>query len=584
MKRITSDLQKRLAQNASASVTVSRREWALIGVVLLVAVVLRIIALSRSAVEHFDEGVYASNVYFGPPDYAYPQQRFFGPPLLPALIETCMIGGSLVGLPPNCGALLPSFLAGCATIVALWWFGRSWFGPEVGISAATLAALSDFHILYSATALTDVLLGLWLVLAVDAIGRSLLQQDLRWAIGAGIFTGLAWWTKYNGWLPLAIEAAALPLLCWFLRPGRNQLLAWLTSFVATVATAAAVWTPYYLWLQSHGGYGPIAANHAKYVVGISGWLDAAARQLSNQYCIEGWTTIVGVVAAIVLPAVIFARGREQAGVALFMGVAVGYMAIQFTSFVGVIVWALPGLVCVLWSVDRSQLAEPAEKRRVVAGVLVFFWFAGLALLTPLYWPYPRLALPALCAAWIGTAICVAEGPLKGLTIPGWFSRSSWHLNGLLMFLALVVVLLALAKPDVKKVHLSGERRGIQTIATQIVAENKLGDPRVVYVYGEPALFFQLRAAGEPIVAPVQDVPTEPATIDGKPVATFLVVGPHAESDSQFQQQWKAAEERWALLKTLDYQPSAVAWLDLHDARKPEAGKMEHSIRLYRFRE
>jgi hypothetical protein len=391
--------------------------------------------------------------------------------------------------------------------------------------------LSDFHILYSATALTDVLLGLWLVLAVDAIGRSLLQQDLRWAIGAGIFTGRAWWTKYNGWLPLAIEAAALPLLCWFLRPGRNQLLAWLTSFVATVATAAAVWTPYYLWLQSHGGYGPIAANHAKYVVGISGWLDAAARQLSNQYCIEGWTTIVGVVAAIVLPAVIFARGREQAGVALFMGVAVGYMAIQFTSFVGVIVWALPGLVCVLWSVDRSQLAEPAEKRRVVAGVLVFFWFAGLALLTPLYWPYPRLALPALCAAWIGTAICVAEGPLKGLTIPGWFSRSSWHLNGLLMFLALVVVLLALAKPDVKKVHLSGERRGIQTIATQIVAENKLGDPRVVYVYGEPALFFQLRAAGEPIVAPVQDVPTEPATIDGKPVATFLVVGPHAESDS-----------------------------------------------------
>jgi hypothetical protein len=53
------------------------------------------------------------------------------------------------------------------------------------------------------------------VLRVQALcnlteGRSLLQQDLRWAIGAGIFTGLAWWTKYNGWLPLAIEGTN----CW----------------------------------------------------------------------------------------------------------------------------------------------------------------------------------------------------------------------------------------------------------------------------------------------------------------------------------------------------------------------------------
>ena len=100
------------------------------------------------------------------PEYAYPQQRFYAPPLLPALIEA----GMIVGLPPNVAALLPSFLAGCATIVAVWWFGRSWFGPAVGLSAATLVALSDFHIAFSAAALTDVLLGLWLVLAVDAIG------------------------------------------------------------------------------------------------------------------------------------------------------------------------------------------------------------------------------------------------------------------------------------------------------------------------------------------------------------------------------------------------------------------------------
>src|SRR3954453_3594905 len=150
---------------------VTRPERLVLATVLVVGAALRLLAFSRAAVEHFDEGVYASNVYFGAPDYAYPQQRFFGPPLLPALIET----GMIAGLPPNVAALMPSLLAGCATIVAVWWFGRCWFGPQAGVAAATLLALSGFHVAFSATALTDVLLGLWLVLAIHAIAKSLVD-------------------------------------------------------------------------------------------------------------------------------------------------------------------------------------------------------------------------------------------------------------------------------------------------------------------------------------------------------------------------------------------------------------------------
>ena len=91
-------------------------------------------ALSHTAVEHFDEGVYASNVYFGPPEFAYPRREMYAPPLLPSLIEV----GMLAGLPPNVAALLPGFLAGCGTMAALWWFGRSWLGPNVGLATATL--------------------------------------------------------------------------------------------------------------------------------------------------------------------------------------------------------------------------------------------------------------------------------------------------------------------------------------------------------------------------------------------------------------------------------------------------------------
>src|SRR5262245_50522346 len=204
-------------QPLAARAEYTGRELVLLAIVLAADVAARVWGVSHAAVEHFDEGVYASNIYFGAPDYAYPQQRFYAPPLLPALIEA----GMIVGLPPNLAALLPGFLAGCGTIEALWWLGRSWFAPEVGLAAAALAALSDFHIAFSATALTDVLLGLWLVLAVDAIGRSLVAGDLRWAVAAGLYTGAAWWTKYNGWLPLALEAAALPVLCLWLRPPRR---------------------------------------------------------------------------------------------------------------------------------------------------------------------------------------------------------------------------------------------------------------------------------------------------------------------------------------------------------------------------
>src|SRR6187401_249796 len=108
MKRKRTDQKQRLVEEAPVmpSVAITRREWVLLGAVLAAGIALRALALSRSAVEHFDEGVYASNLYFSGPEYAYPLQRYYAPPLLPALIET----GMIIGLAPNVAALAPSFL------------------------------------------------------------------------------------------------------------------------------------------------------------------------------------------------------------------------------------------------------------------------------------------------------------------------------------------------------------------------------------------------------------------------------------------------------------------------------------------
>ncbi len=107
--------------------------------------------------------------------------------------------------------------------------------------------------------------------------------------------------------------------------------------------------------------------------------------------------------------------------------------------------------------------------------------------------------------------------------------------------------------------------------------------RVVYVMGEPAVLFQLRAAGEPIVIPTQNVATASATLDGRELPTFLVTGPHAQRDETFSKEWAAAKDHWKQIQSYDYSPSPIVWLDLHDPRIPDqpvAGA--DAIQLYRF--
>ena len=549
----------------------------MLGVVLAAGVTARVWAVSHSAVEHFDEGVYASNLYFGAPDFAYPQQRFYAPPLLPALIEA----GMIAGLPPNLAALCRVFWRAAATIVALWWFGRSWFGPEVGLAAAALVALNDFHIAFSATALTDVLLGLWLVLAVDAIGRSLAGRDYRWAVGAGIYTGLAWWTKYNGWLPLAIEVAALPVLWLLLRPPSEAVAecGWSASRLRRLV-AAAVWSPYYLSLQSQGGYGPIAANHAKYVVGLAGWFSSAARQMSNQYAFGCWLTIGGVLLAAVLPALLERRGWwEMLARLRWLGAAVAGVVI--VSVVVTSVGATIGLARMLVGIHLTQKLDANWQRRTFGFGLLAVWWGGMLLVTPLYTPYPRLALPYLLAALLGTAVNVAEF-LPLVERDFYETRLGRFWQGALW--AVVAAALLSLSVFIQRRELPLERRGIMHIAGRVRETANSTEPRAMYVYGEPALYFQLRAAGEELVSPIQELPSTAATLEGRPLPTFLMAGPHARRDPEFVRQLAAAKDHWELVREFDYQPSAVVWLDLNDPRRsPNETADLDGVRLYRLR-
>ena len=57
-------------------------------------VALRFAFVGRLAIEHFDEGVYASNVWFdGSDGFGYPQVGLYAPPLLPLTIEALLLCG-----------------------------------------------------------------------------------------------------------------------------------------------------------------------------------------------------------------------------------------------------------------------------------------------------------------------------------------------------------------------------------------------------------------------------------------------------------------------------------------------------------
>src|SRR4029077_8623462 len=107
-------------------------ELLLVALVTLVALGLLIAWPSQLAVEHFDEGVYASNLFFH--DHGgtghYPDQHLYAPPLLPFLIECAMI----VFGTSNAAAMAVSIVAGALTVPLLWWLGRRWFGPTAGLT------------------------------------------------------------------------------------------------------------------------------------------------------------------------------------------------------------------------------------------------------------------------------------------------------------------------------------------------------------------------------------------------------------------------------------------------------------------
>lgn len=594
---------------AEPSATYSRLELILLGIVLLVSCLARVMFFSDVAVEHFDEGVYASNLWFSAEQGAeYPGRYFYAPPLLPFLIEWSMIFlGSGVW-----GVFLPSLLLGVLTVLLIWWVARAWFGSSAGLVAALLAGGSDLHLLYTRTALTDVALGFFLLLSVYLIWRSWLSLDWKWPVLAGVAIGLGWSIKYNGWLPLAIGFSGIVPWLWIYHRDRLPLTSYLTRAVVFTLTAVVVWSPVLIGLQKWGGYSVVAANHSRYVVGFSGWFDSCTRQLLNLRLLEGpfgaislgLVCLVGCLLALHVGCWSSTHSgnenkNEEGGRSTWNTMLVGCLAglpvlggwlVGITPVLAIlaVIGILLQLFCMSGQRSKSDSRDDSlGLSRPLAAWLLAAWFCGLLLATPLYHPYPRLTIPWMISAWLGTAALVGWLESRaGCSLCELLSRSGKlrtqpaRIMGGVTFVGVALLVILIARPW--SVDAWQPRNGLASISRQLLAdlrqEHANSDEAILYIYAEPGLFFNLKAEGHQLTGPVADFQFLDSLPPQMPV--YLIAGPHAERDPEFVKQFDQAQDRLDLVQSYEYDPSLL--VRLNQAQLPDESVNE-SVRLYRVR-
>lgn len=584
------------------------RERTTLMLIAVVAVGLRFALASQISIEHWDEAVYSCNRFFR--DGSYPGRYLYAPPLLPALIEFAMLASG----PTSNAAVLPNLILSALTVILCWWAARDWFGRGAGLSAAALAALNDFHIAYSRTALTDPALCFWFLLAVYCTWRAFTRNRLGEAVIAGIAAGAAWATKYNGWLTLAVAASGLVAWGIFERFDRRQWQSRLLILGTIFLAAGLTWSPVWFSFQA-GQYSEVLQNQAGYYVGLAGWTESFARQAANLRFFENWSSAASMAAAIALP-MLFHKRLGFLALAVILGleaipVGIGPLLVG-PGLIG------PGLI--LWTSHRGGVSDDAARSRRLAAWLLAAWNISLFLATPAYKPYPRLVMPWLISAILGTAaVCgllfepagaSAESGRKSPKIVQWVLIAVWILCPLatLQFrrvdqaalrferrtgahpsAELIIGKLSISERPHSSLPIPGwldrTARGREILSGLGVARSFVEDPlrkrpMQIISYGEPAVVFHLNAIGID-ASPVSDftflAPGKPRI----PQPAFLMALPN--SKEEFERLIAPYATRLGSLAFLGERPSDLVLLDKYPPSDLVGPQLRQEyLRLYRI--
>lgn len=536
------------AAKPTSTLPSSRREWGVLLAICLLGLGLRLWRFDKLSIEHFDEGVYAGNIYAVLDQNCYPQRHLYAPPLFPMLCEFAIgIGGT-----PD-AAIWVNLLLGTLMVPLVWCVARDRFGLAAAIVSSMLCATSDYHIFFSRSALTDISLGFWLLLAVWLASRGMQSGHGLTLIGAAIAASLAWWSKYNGWLAIAIPLGGWGLLggVSFLKAPTAQQSRWSGFDLTTLfrwglfaVLTGLLWYPMINDLKAVGGYATVSANHARYLVGLSGWLNGFRMHVA----FHSWlTTVMGVVGLLIAGGLLlWVLGKSALrGSLVLVGLAICSPMLGLGASLGLI-----SLVGVVWLVRSwfSTSGVESSERRLFEAMLVTWWI-GLTLTTPLYTPYARLSLPWLVASFLLTGAMCERLYLASL------SPRSLTIGGLSVAALAVVLVLVAGRPHTHAMSFAlsdspvwADRSSLRKATPQLLHECDMGRQSMpasesahceyaIYVAGEPALFSHLtqQSAATVVTKPAANVAEVAVPLRAGPAfPKFIITGGHTP-DSEIEQ-------------------------------------------------
>lgn len=436
--------------------------------VLTAGSALRLLHLKEVGVDHFDAGAYAvsaASVRDGEAQL-FPKQHFLSPPVFFTLSGWLARG---TGLPIDRALAWMSGLFGVLTVLLAFLLGRAFMNDRAGLFAAAFIALSDHHIVLSRMGLTDTAFCALFLLALGLHRAAHRRDSYKLAILAGIAVGVAWNTKYHGWLAGMIAAlATLPDFLAAASAGRWRILG---RHALATAVACALYLPWFLHISGEeGGYAALATEHRRF-------LSDAGRFLQHGYRhFESWRYFDGALSHIGLAVAFLVAGTGSTRLRLSIALALLSLSFLVTSAGVIVILALIAIATALKTGHWRSLSWP------LAFAIVFY------LLTPLYRPYNRLAIPLILAS----ALLAPAGLswLEGLT-----TRYRRVQPGLLGLAAIFTALSFIAAPQPTVGVFgatSGFRHGSAAIVERLESEKPLG---VVHVVGEPSLVHYLREAG-----------------------------------------------------------------------------------------
>ncbi|WP_145263404.1 glycosyltransferase family 39 protein [Planctomycetes bacterium Pan216] len=510
---------------------------------VLAGFALRVYGIWEVGLSHFDEGIYAISGLWPWTDRFEANQGFYSPPIHPINVGLAMLA---LGGPSDTAVLLPSLLFGTLLIPLVWWIGRSWWEPRIGVLAAWLVAVDGLQVSFSRTGLTDptftfaALLALYLCRwALDANPAKGLGPTLFRVLIAGSAIGVAWNVKYNGLLPVVLSFGFIPGEHWKRRAVSLALIA---------LFATATYLPWAAMFHVEHGYGSLMEHQRGYVQGLAAIprnLLAASHGIRSLAL--AWPPLVIVVAGVGLP-LISGSWRST----LPWGVLVGGLAALALAWVPTV--TLVVLACVgIWG-----MATRLDR-------IAFCWIQVLILIIPsLYTPYLRLWLPTdalhMLLAAVGFVHIVDTLPTRFAAPRNRLAASlATGIGGVASLLALVVALSTSFLPE----RAVGYRSAARSMASALKDSNRAPVGLV-----RPPLVFYLaldgmsvgRLAGESLGA-----------ISGN---QWLLVDRAVEDSPDFERELQArVGVSLREVETFPVEPSHITRLD----DVPFAGSSEESI-------